>query len=94
MELGGLLMDLPSQLKMQVDVTTVEMLRPEIRARVLSLGHAFVRDDRLDFRHLYRIEAVDFVTSRGCLDADTKQRPAWTSACGSQFPIRRPVRVL
>ena len=46
MELGGLLMDLPSQLKMQVDVTTVGMLRSEIRARVLSRGHAFVRDDR------------------------------------------------
>ena len=36
MDLGGLLMDLQSQLKMQVDVTTVGMLRPEIRARVLS----------------------------------------------------------
>jgi predicted nucleotidyltransferase len=36
MDLGGLLMELEAELNMHVDVTTVRMLRPEIRDRVLA----------------------------------------------------------
>ena len=36
MDLGGLLMDLRSELNMPIDVATEPMLRPEIRDRVLS----------------------------------------------------------
>jgi uncharacterized protein len=36
MDLGGLLMDLQSQLRIRIDITTERMLRSEIRDRVLS----------------------------------------------------------
>jgi predicted nucleotidyltransferase len=36
MDLGGLLMDLQSQLNMRIDVATERMLRADIRDRVLS----------------------------------------------------------
>ena len=36
MDLGGLLMELQSQLDCEVDVATERMLRPEIRDRVLA----------------------------------------------------------
>jgi uncharacterized protein len=36
MDLGGLLMDLQTQLNLQIDVATERMLRPDIRERVLA----------------------------------------------------------
>jgi predicted nucleotidyltransferase len=36
MDMGGLLMDLQSQVNLRVDVATERMLRPDIRRRILS----------------------------------------------------------